>query len=333
MARRKPYSKLVRENKIIAPHVKGMGDVVFRQFQCLNHCCQNIIIVKEDDIKDDFDIECPACGFHHIDGEETKFFDYRMEVTSENVTSTVENGEFTIYHEEYIESSMRCKYCIICNALKTLDEFDNHSSRKSKKQGECRQCKKIYNSIKNGTRTSDQHRESGQKRRLLLDIANMKVNSKEVYKNYDYTCFACGADLSEVTTAKERPLDHTLPVFYLWPLTTKSATLLCRTCNGQKSGAWPSDFYSIQQLKLLSIKTGIDYTILSGKPKYNPDAIAKLSNTEFVDALLVKYTKYMADTIIPLRNRLIRDINFDFFEYSNIISQDWIDYANKQLKR
>ena len=39
--RRKPYSKLVKKNQIRAPHVKGMGDVVFLQFQCLNPDCEN----------------------------------------------------------------------------------------------------------------------------------------------------------------------------------------------------------------------------------------------------------------------------------------------------
>lgn len=331
MARRKPYSKLVKKNQIRAEHVKGMGDIVFRQFQCLNPDCENIIIVKEDDITDDFDIECSECGFHHTYGDETKFFDYKMDIIVNGENETVEEGEFTIFHEEYIESALRCKYCIVCNTLRPLDDFDRHKARKSGRQGECRQCKKIYNSIKNGTRTSDQHRESGQKRRLLLDIANNKVDSKKVYKKFEYRCFGCGVDLTTVSSAKERPLDHTLPVYYLWPLTTENATLLCRDCNGKKSGTWPSSFYSDKQLKLLSVKTGIDYSILSGEPIYNPDAIEKLSNTSFVDSLLVKYSKYMASTIVPLRNRLLSDIDFDFFKYSSLISQEWIDYANELL--
>jgi len=332
--RRKPYSKLLKKNQIRADHVKGMGDVVLLQFQCLNPECEEIINIREDSLSDDFDIECPKCHYRHRSGDETTFFEYDMQVMTDGVIETVVEGEFSIFHDEYIESAQKCKYCIICNTIRPLESFDNHSSRKSGKQGECRQCKKIYNSIKNGTRLTDQHREASQRRRLLLDIASNKVNSLDVYKNFDYKCFSCGKDLSDknVKSARERPLDHTLPIYYLWPLTTNNATLLCQDCNGKKSGTWPSNFYSDSKLRLLSIKTGIDYDLLSGEPVYNPDAINNLKKPEYVDGLLVKYTKYMNKTIIPLRNRLLKEINFDFFDHSNLISQDWIDYANKILE-
>ena len=39
MARRSPYSKVNKTNQIRAEHVKGMGDVVFKGFQCLNPEC------------------------------------------------------------------------------------------------------------------------------------------------------------------------------------------------------------------------------------------------------------------------------------------------------
>lgn len=331
--RRKPYSKLVKKNQIRADHVKGMGDVVLLQFQCLNPECEEIINIREDSISEDFDIECPECSYIHRSGDETVFYEYDMRVTTDGVVETVSEGEFTIFHDEYIESAQRSKYCIVCNTIRPLESFDNHSARKSGKQGECRQCKKIYNSIKNGTRLTDQHREASQRRRLLLDIASNKVNSREVYKKYGYKCFSCNKDLSDknIMTARERPLDHTLPIYYLWPLTTQDATLLCQDCNGQKSGTWPSKFYNDSKLRLLSIKTGISYELLAGEPIYNPDAIESLKNPEYVDALLVKYTKYMTKTIIPLRNRLLKEIGFDFFNHSNIISQQWVDQANSLL--
>lgn len=332
MTRRKAYSKVNKSNQIRADHVKGMGDVVFKGFQCLNPECREFILVREDEIGNDFQIVCPVCGFIHKSGGETRFFDYSMDVNDENGNpQSVAHGTFTINHNDYINEAEEYKYCIICNALKPLSAFDKHASRKSGRQGECKLCKKVYNDIKNGTRITDQHRESAQKRRLLLDIAGSpKINSKEIEERYGNRCFCCGKDLSQETDKREKPLDHTLPVYYLWPLSTENATLLCRTCNGNKSGSWPSEFYNDRQLKQLSVLTGLDYELLAGKPQYNPEAIALLHDPNVVDDLLIKYASYM-DELIKLRNRLLRDIGFDFFEVSSSISEAYIRRANDIL--
>lgn len=328
-SRRKPYSKVNKTNQIRADHVKGMGDVVFKVFQCLNPQCRELIQVRKDDIDESFHIPCPMCGFIHESGEETRFYDYSMDVNDDlGNPHSVSSGSFTINHDDYINEAEEYKYCIVCNTLKPLSAFDKHSSRKSGRQGECRLCKKVYNDIKNGTRITDQHREAAQKRRLLLDVAGSpKINSKEIEARYGNRCFCCGKDLSMVTDKREKPLDHTLPVFYLWPLSTENATLLCRSCNGNKSGSWPSEFYNDRQLRQLSVLTGFDYELLAGKPQYNPDAIALLHNPNVVDELLVKYASYM-DELIKLRNRLLRDIGFDFFEVSTSISEAYIRRAN-----
>lgn len=327
-SRRTKYSKLDRSNEVKSKKAKGMGDVVFKGFQCLDPDCKNMIFVKESEILDDFDIECDKCGFHLRSGEFTQIFDYNLYVNDDIVNT----GVFDISHDTYLENAAKYKYCTLCKALKPIESFGNHSARKSKRQGECKVCKDVYNSIKNGTRTSDQHRESSQRRRLLLDVAgDLKIDSKKIYEKYNYKCFCCGEDLSTVNSEKDRPLDHTLPVYYLWPLNTNNATLLCRTCNGEKSGKWPAEFYSDPKIKELSIKTGFDYNLLSGNPEYNPEAIEKLKDTEFVDSLLKKYAKYMEKTIIPLRNRLLNTLGFDMFEYSENISDEWIEIADSKL--
>ncbi len=335
MARRKAYSKVTKSNQIRADHVKGMGDVVFKGFQCLNPECKEYIFVREDEITEDFSIICPACQYVHEAGGETKFYDYSMDVEDENgVMQTEFTGEFTIYHEDYINEAKRYKYCIICNALKPIELFDNHRSRKSGHQGECSLCKKAYNDIKNGTRLTDQHRESSQNRRLLLDVAGSpKIHSKEIEKRYHNKCFCCGKDLSNVTDPKEKPLDHTLPVYYLWPLSTENATLLCRSCNGSKTGKWPSQFelYTDKHLKSLSVLTGFDYELLAGEPQYNPDALIELHKPEKVDALLAKYAAYM-DVLIKLRNRILRDTGFDFFSVSETISDAYKRKADQMFR-
>lgn len=333
MARRSPYSKVNKTNQIRADHVKGMGDVTFKGFQCLNPECTEFIFVREDEIGEDFSIACPACGYVHESGGETKFYDYSMDVNDEDGNPvSVATGAFTIYHDDYVEEAKEYKYCIVCNTIKPLEYFDRHSSRASGRQGECRLCKKAYNEIKNGTRLSDQHREAAQKRRLLLDVAGSpKINSHEIEARYSQKCFCCGEDLSAVTDKREKPLDHTLPVYYLWPLSTENATLLCRTCNGNKSGTWPSEFYNDNQLRRLAILTGFDYELLAGEPQYNPDAIAALHDPEKVDALLVKFAAYMPE-VIKLRNRILRDTGFDFFSVSTTISDAYIRQADEQLR-
>jgi len=334
MPRRDAYSKLSKTNQIRADHVKGMGDTVFKGFQCLNPECTNYIFVKESEIGEDFSIECPACGYKHEAGGETKFYDYSMDVKDDNGNMvSVSTGEFTIYHEDYINEAKEYKYCIVCNTLKPIELFDAHSARVSGHQGECRLCKKAYNEIKNGTRLTDQHREAAQKRRLLLDIAGSpKIDSKEIEARYDHKCFCCGVDLSHVTDNKEKPLDHTLPVYYLWPLSTENATLLCHDCNGQKSGKWPSRFTAYaKKLRQLSILTGFDYDLLAGDPQYNPEAMEALHDPEKVDALLEKYAAYM-DEVIKLRNRILKDTGYDFFSVSKTISDAYVRRANEMLK-
>ena len=331
MARRTSYTKVHKINQIRADHVRGMGDVVFKGIQCLNSQCREFIFIRKDEIGNDFEFTCPICETVIRSGEETLFFDYELhELLDGRPNFTIEEGRFTILHDDYIEEAQDYKYCIICNTIKPLYMFDKHKVRNSGRQGECRLCKKVYNAIKNKTRLTDQHREASQKRRMYLDLsASKKINSEAVYRRFGYRCFKCQKDLRKVADAKERPLDHTLPAVFLWPLTTENATLLCREHNGQKSDKWPSDYYSDNELRRLSILTGVRYETLIAPAHYNPEAIERLKTSEQVDQLLIKYAAYMEE-IIKLRNRILGYEKFDFFEYSTTISSAWIQQANRE---
>jgi len=332
LARRKQYTEVKKTNQIRADHVKGMGDVVFKGFQCLNSECHEFIFVRKDELGTDFEITCPTCHTIIMSGDETQFYEYELVEDLHNNTIT-EKGTFTILHDDYVNEAEEYKYCIVCNTLKPLHLFDKHSARKSGRQGECRLCKTVYNSIKNQTRLTDQHREAAQKRRMYLDLSgSTKIISKEIFERFGYRCFKCKTDLRTVTDEKERPLDHTLPAVFLWPLTTENATLLCRAHNGEKSGKWPVEYYSDKELKELTIITGIPYETLTSKPHYNPYAIEQLKNTAVVDELLQKYAAYILE-IIKLRNRILEYENFDFFEYSKTISPAWVRQANHEYQR
>lgn len=325
MARRKPYTRVKKTNQIRADHVKGMGDVVFKGFQCLNSACRTFIFVPKNELGMDFEIRCPRCGSVMKSGEETQFYDY--ELVDLRGDTLIEDGSFTILHDDYVNEAQEYKYCIICNTIKPLYLFDQHRSRKSGKQGECRLCKIGYNSIKNQTRLTDQHREAAQKRRLYLDLSESgKIDSKKIFERFGYRCFKCKVDLRNVRDQKERPLDHTLPALFLWPLTTENATLLCQMHNGEKSGKWPSEYYTDKELRELAVLTGIPYSTLISPPHYNPQAIERLQNSKLVDRLLQKYAAYMPE-IIKLRNKILEYEGLDFFEYSTMISAAWVRQA------
>ena len=328
--RRKPYTKVVKTNQIRAEHVRRMGDVVFKGFQCLNSECHEFIFIRKNEIGSDFEIVCPSCEIIMLSGDETQFYEYKLQDRRDG--SIIEEGTFTILHDDYIEEAQEYKYCIICNTIKPLDLFDRHNARKSGRQGECRLCKAVYNAIKNKTRLTDQHREAAQKRRMYLDLSgSLKIKSEDVYKRFGFRCFKCRKDLRAVD-AKERPLDHTLPAVFLWPLTTENATLLCREHNSEKSDKWPSAYYSDKELRNLAVLTGVQYGILSGQPHYNPIAIERLKISEQVDQLLTKYAAYMSE-IIKLRNRILEYEDFDFFQHSTTISSAWIRQANQEYER
>jgi hypothetical protein len=321
MARRKPYTKVTKSNQIRADHVRGMGDVVFVGFQCLSATCENWIFEREDELGDQFEIVCEECGTPIYSGEVFTFYEYDLDVRGE----TIESGVFSILVDDYVAEAERFKYCIVCNTLKPLTAFDRHKARKSGRQGECRLCKKVYNSIKNQTRIADQHREAAQKRRLYLDFSmSGKIDADAIREKFDHKCFRCGR------TDGEFALDHTLPALYLWPLDTDNATLLCRDCNGEKADKWPSDFYTEDELARLSGMTGIPLDTLKGLPHYNPEAMKQLEDAEAVDGLLAKHAARI-DELIRLRNRVLTVTGFDFFRTSKHISSTWVELADEQL--
>jgi hypothetical protein len=333
MARRAAYTKLERKNFSSPDHVKGMGDKTFRGFQCLEKECTEFIFVQAETIDPDFSIECPKCGFVHQAGETTALYDY--ELIDTRTDSKIESGAFEILHDDYIGEAKEFKYCIVCGALKPFELFGTHGTRRTGRQGECRTCKQVYNGIKNQTRLVEQHREASQKRRLYTHFeGSEKMDIAAIYARFGGQCFKCGVDLSADLTAgvakKEGNLDHTLPVYYLWPLTTDNATLLCREHNGGKAEKWPGTFYTDSELRRLSALTGIEHRLMSGDPVVNPDAIMKLQDETFVESLFEKFARYPQE-LLRLRNRILGQTGFDFLEGNTRISPDWKKQADDLL--
>jgi len=329
MARREAYTEVNKKDFTRPDHVKGMGDRVFRGYQCLNRDCVSFVFVPEAEITDDFSFQCEVCG-HVLEAGEAETV-YQYELVDKRDGSVIEEGPFEILHDDYLKEAERFKYCIICACLKPLDRFDRHRSRASGRQGECNLCKAVYNGLKNQTRLVEQHREASQKRRLYVQFESGKLDLDAIYERFGHKCFKCGLDLSaDVQESKEGKvgnLDHTLPAFYLWPLTTNNATLLCREHNGEKAEKWPSAFYNEAELRRLAALTGIDYRQLASKPMFNPEAVSRLKSSKFVVALFEKFARY-PEELLRLRNRILDAEGFDFLDGVKNLSPEWKARAN-----
>lgn len=318
MARRKPYTSVTKDGQNRPSHVRGMGDVVFKGFQCLRDECQEFITIREDELGPDFKIQCDACRFVHRAGGETKFFDYRL---TRKDGSLIEKGEFVVLHDDYIGQAQRLKYCLLCYTRKPLEQFDTHRSRRSGRQGECRLCKTIYNGIKNQSRITDQHREAAGRRRLyrLLATETGRIDSKKVFDKFDGQCFKCNTDLNySASGQKGFNLDHTLPVRLLWPLTTDNATLLCSSCNNEKHDQWPSLFYDVNRLKALARLTGYEFSLLSGQEALNDDAVEKIVLDP--DTFIEEWIQY-PEEIKRVRRMILDYTSTDIFDNATIVPQ------------
>jgi hypothetical protein len=319
MPRRKPYTKVVKKGQVRADHVKGMGDVAFKGFQCLNSECIEFLFVRADAIDEAFVIACPTCGNVLSAEGETKFYDYTLVYTEEG--RVIEQGEFTVSHREYVEEALLYKYCIVCNAIKPLGSFDRHSARRSGRQGECRICKAVYNAIKNQSRIADQHREASQRRRLyrLLAAEEGRIDSRAVFDRFEGKCFNCKKRLTFRSRGQRGfGLDHTLPAKYLWPITTSNATLLCAECNNNKHDKWPSEFYPAAKLRGLSRLTSVEYGVLSGPPRINERAVEAIVSD--VDGFIEEWIDRPED-IRKVRSFIREMCDLDIFEHAKVVPE------------
>jgi 5-methylcytosine-specific restriction endonuclease McrA len=293
MPRRKPVHRT---------GISGTGKVdyttVWRVFECYRPGCDNFIKVSEDWLREQKEkgnpikIICPKCNYE--------------------------------IPEEIIERAPRWKYCRICEWLQPLENFHKHKpiswSFRSGRQLECKFCKNLLiNPTLNPLRTSDQFRESSQRRRLynILSEEIGKINSKKVFEKFESKCFNCGKKLTyQPKGIREWTLDHTLPAKYLWPLNTDNATLLCNECNNEKHDKWPSEVYSKQKLRRLAVLTGYPYELLSGPPKINPKALQKILAN--VDKFIEDWIGYPED-IKKIRALILEMEGIDIFEKAKYV--------------
>lgn len=291
-----------RETKNVT-NIKGTGQadytVVWRVLECGRAGCDHLFKVSEDaPAFRQTGLTCPKCKH-------------------KNKPALIQRGA-------------RWKYCRVCEWLQPLENFHRHKSDRgsfrSGHQLECRACKNtLINPFLNPKRTSDQHRESTERRRLYELLAGEeKLDSETIFRRFSGRCFRCGKPLHRTGKGrKEYQLDHTLPARLLWPL-VKGPTVLCKDCNNAKHEKWPAEVYSKPKLRELSVLTGIPYELLSGKPCLNPEAVKKLRAN--IDAFLRRWIKY-PNEIKKVRKLVLDFEGVDIFEEAQAVPNFLLESA------
>lgn len=333
MPRRKPKHKT---------WISGTGiedyTVVWRVFECSKVGCHQLLRFSEDDIICLWDCQEEIAKaikdfikeYHRRKPGYDKLIQNTLEKCIQRKKSHKKNvpvfkcpkcNQVMYINEEFLKSTetSRWKYCRVCEWLQPLGNFDFHRPNtggfRSGRQLECKFCKRTkINPFLNPLRTSDQHREAAQRRRLygILSGELEKIDSKKIFDKFEGVCCNCGK-LLEFKNGKivGGALDHTLPARYLWPLTTENATLLCDNCNNIKHDKWPSEFYDKKKLRRLAVLTNLPFELLSGKPKINPEALKKILAN--VDRFIEDWIEYPED-IKKIRNLILETEGIDIFD-------------------
>ena len=322
--------------------IKGTGtedySVVWRVFECPRVGCYQLLRISEDDIT-----ECWKCT-EEVKNATKNFIKeyYRRKPRYDDLIETIleeciqsrkshsekipvikcpKCGQKIYIDDEFLKATKnsRWKYCRVCEWLQPLENFGFHKPNtggfRSGRQLECKICKNTkINPFLNPLRTSDQHREAAQRRRLygILSGEPEKIDSKKIFEKFEGKCFNCGKRI-EFKNGKiiSGALDHTIPARYLWPLTTKNATLLCDECNNKKHDKWPSEFYNKKKLRKLAVLTGIPFDLLEGPPRLNPNALKKILAN--VDKFIEDWIEYPED-IKRIRNLILELERIDIFK-------------------
>jgi hypothetical protein len=93
-------------------------------------------------------------------------------------------------------------------------------------------------------------------RALSIDRQLTTGEVREIYERFHHQCFRCGS-------REQLAIDHHYPLVKGFALSPQNAVLLCKSCNSEKHGKWPEEFYSLEQLERLNREFGIR--------KYNPN--------------------------------------------------------------
>ena len=209
--------------------------------------------------------KCDACNFLHAKNEELPFESW-PDTATEAEGTPAERFWKAFFRSCTEKPEAYWKQCNMCGRVLPNQDFSRHVRwGPLEKQIECRACKAVINAHLNPQRTTEQLRESAAKRRiaeLLTQTNDEKLSVPDLFKRFDSKCFKTGTVLDIKDTASWQ-IDHTIPARYFYPLSVENATLLSTDANQDKSGKWPAEFYTNDELVELARITGANLVLLA----------------------------------------------------------------------
>ncbi len=250
-------------------------------YTCINCGTRNyenmgLELPSPDEAFNNFQWQCSNCNYIHFNNNDLPFTEWPEE-TIDKTKTPAQRFWRAFFRSATEKPETYWKQCNVCGRILPSTEFAKHSGSAWGplfKQMECRTCKAVINANLNPKRTTEQLRESSMKRRiaeLLTSSADEKLNVPELFDRFDSKCFKTGIELN-IEDSASWEIDHTLPSKYFYPLTIQNATLLSSSANQNKSGKWPSEYYTNEELTTLARITGASLELLSSRePIYNED--------------------------------------------------------------
>jgi hypothetical protein len=210
---------------------------------------------------------CSECSYIHSKNSKLPFKNWPADSIDKNSLHT--ERYWQAFFRSATENSLAYwKICNVCGRVLPNMDFSRHANwGPLEKQMECRSCKAAINAELNKLRTTEQLRESANRRRiaeLLMKDEDEKLDLKKLFTMFGGRCFKTKVKL-DFNDKKSWQIDHTLPARYFYPLSEKNATLLSLGANQNKSDKWPSKYYTHTELVELAKITGADLALLASK--------------------------------------------------------------------
>lgn len=228
---------------------------------------------------------CEQCGYGHSKKSRLPFKNWpKASIAANSLPAQRFWLGFFRIATEY--PSSYSKQCNTCARVLPFAAFSKHKGwGPLERQMECRSCKGAINATLNPLRTAEQHHESAVRRRVadvLLKGVNEKISIDDLFSRFRSKCFKCNKKLDR-KARRTWAIDHIMPSRYLYPLRISNAALLCSECNNAKHGRWPSEFYTNNELIVLSGLTGADLALLASvEPVVNREVDVNAGVTRYL---------------------------------------------------
>lgn len=259
-------------------------------FKCVKCKKQNHIIVGKrlldsQETYNNAKWKCEHCGFIHSKNSDLSHFSNWEKKFTKSTSEQTKRFWEAFFRTATENPNSYWKQCNVCGRILPFAAFSKHSGwGPLERQMECRSCKGAINAKLNPLRTAQQLHESSVRRRvaeLLVKGENSPILIDDLFKRFGSRCFKTNKKI-DIKNRKSWAIDHILPSRYLYPLSIENAALLSREANDNKNDAWPSKFYTNNELIKLARITGANLDLLC-----SPDPV--INKNIDVNACVTRY--------------------------------------------